>query len=76
MMNGNWFQMAMLAYNLNCWLMLFNREEEAKVETMRHTTLATARCGSCSWRPRSGGMPGEWASAIATTTRSKGSSNA
>src|SRR6202165_1288151 len=33
----------MLAYNLNCWLMLFNREEDAKVETLQHTTLATAR---------------------------------
>ena len=33
----------MLAYNLNCWLMLFNREEEATVETLGHTTLATAR---------------------------------
>jgi hypothetical protein len=43
MMNCNHFQMAMLAYNLNCWLMLFNREEHAKVETIRHTTLATAR---------------------------------
>ena len=43
MMNCNHFQLAMLAYNLNCWLMLFNREEHAKVETMKHTTLATAR---------------------------------
>lgn len=43
MMNANWFQMVMLAYNLNCWLQLFNREEQARVETMRHTTLATAR---------------------------------
>ena len=43
MMNCNHFQLAMLAYNLNCWLMLFNREEEAKVETLQHTTLATAR---------------------------------
>jgi len=43
MMNANWFQIAMLAYNLNCWLQLFHREEEAKVETMKHTTLATAR---------------------------------
>ena len=42
-MNCNHFQMAMLAYNLNCWLMLFNREDEAKVETLQHTTLATAR---------------------------------
>jgi len=43
MMNCNHFQIAMLAYNLNCWLMLFNREEQAKVETLQHTTLATAR---------------------------------
>ena len=41
--NGNHFQLAMLAYNLNCWLMLFNREEGAKVDTLKHTTLATAR---------------------------------
>jgi hypothetical protein len=43
MMNANWFQIVMLAYNLNCWLQLFNRDESAVVETMRHTTLATAR---------------------------------
>jgi hypothetical protein len=42
-MNCNHFQLAMLAYNLNCWLMLFHREEEAQVETLQHTTLATAR---------------------------------
>jgi len=42
-MNCNHFQLAMLAYNLNCWLMLFNREEGAKLETLKHTTLATAR---------------------------------
>ena len=33
----------MLAYNLNCWLMLFNREERATVEKLGHTTLATSR---------------------------------
>jgi len=33
----------MLAYNLHCWRMLFNRQEEAKVATLRHTTRATAR---------------------------------
>jgi hypothetical protein len=33
----------MLAYNLNCWLMLFSREEERDVMALRHTTLATAR---------------------------------
>ena len=42
-MNCTHFQMAMLAYNLNCWLMLFNREEQARTEDLRHTTLATAR---------------------------------
>src|ERR1700751_6496379 len=42
-MNCNLFQLAMLAYNLNCWLMLFNREEQARVATLQHTTLATAR---------------------------------
>jgi hypothetical protein len=41
--NGNHFQFAMLAYNLNCWLMLFNREPVAEVAELRHTTLATAR---------------------------------
>jgi hypothetical protein len=42
-MNCNHFQMAMLAYNLNCWLMLFNREEKACGEELKHTTLATSR---------------------------------
>ena len=33
----------MLPFNLNCWLMLFNRETGASVETLRRTTLQTAR---------------------------------
>jgi Transposase DDE domain group 1 len=47
--SGRWapncvhFQLVMLAYNLNCWLMLFHREEGARVEEIKHTTLATAR---------------------------------
>jgi hypothetical protein len=41
--NGNHFQLAMLAYNLNCWLMLFNREPQADADAMHHTTLATTR---------------------------------
>ncbi len=41
--NGNHFQMAMLAYNLNVWLQLFHREPDADIETSPHTTLATAR---------------------------------
>ena len=41
--NCNHFQWAMLAYNLNCWLMLFNREPQADVTELRHTTLATSR---------------------------------
>jgi hypothetical protein len=43
--NRNYFQLAMLAYNLNCWLMLFNREEGTRSETLRphnvgHSTAA------------------------------------
>jgi len=41
--NGNHFQLAMLAYNLNCWLMLFNREPQADATGLRHTTLASSR---------------------------------
>jgi len=41
--NRNHFQLAMLAYNLNCWLLLFNREATDTPETLHHTTLATAR---------------------------------
>jgi len=55
--NGNHFQLAMLAYNLNCWLMLFNREPQADATELRHTTLATSRFASCSWQPRSGATP-------------------
>jgi Transposase DDE domain group 1 len=42
-MNRAHFQLVMLAYNFNCWLMLFNREEGVGSAQMRHTTLATAR---------------------------------
>jgi hypothetical protein len=42
-MNAIHFQIAMLAYNLNCWLLLFQREGEESTATLRHTTLATAR---------------------------------
>jgi len=41
--NSNHFQLTMLAYNLNCWLMLFNREPQTDATALRHTTLATAR---------------------------------
>jgi hypothetical protein len=41
--NRNHFQLAMLAYNLNCWLMLFNREPQDDATELRHTTLATSR---------------------------------
>ena len=37
------FQLVMLAYNLNCWLLLFNREEKVQADNLKHTTLATAR---------------------------------
>ena len=41
--NSVHFHLAMLAYNLNCWLLLLQRDDQAEVETLRHTTLATAR---------------------------------
>jgi len=41
--NQNHFQLAMLAYNLNAWLMLFNRATTDTTESLKHTTLATAR---------------------------------
>lgn len=41
--NRNHFQLAMLAYNLNVWLMLFNREPQSDVNALKHTTLATSR---------------------------------
>lgn len=42
-MNRNHFQLAMLAYNLNAWLMLLNREPQSDVNALKHTTLATSR---------------------------------
>jgi len=41
--NQNHFQLAMLAYNYNAWLMLFNREATATTVSLKHTTMATAR---------------------------------
>jgi len=41
--NSIHFQLAMLAYNLNCWLLLMQRGEQETVETLKHTTMATAR---------------------------------
>jgi hypothetical protein len=54
-MNYNHFQIAMLAYNLNCWLMLFNREETEDANSFRHVQLSTARLrflflAAKSWR--------------------------
>lgn len=42
-MNRTHFQLAMMAYNLNAWLMLFNREPVSDVAKLKHTTLAVAR---------------------------------
>ena len=42
-MNCVHFQLAMLAYNLNCWLWLFNREKTADATEMKHTQLSTTR---------------------------------
>src|SRR6266571_6141317 len=37
------FQLAMLAYKFNCWLVVFNREPEADSTKLKHTILALAR---------------------------------
>ena len=37
------FQLSMLAYNLNCWLGLFQREEAAQGADLTQRTLATTR---------------------------------
>ena len=42
-MNRIHFQLAMVAYNLNAWLMMFNREPVADATKLKHTTLAIAR---------------------------------
>ena len=42
-MNMNHFQLSILAYNLNCWLALFQREETATVADLTHRTMATTR---------------------------------
>ena len=42
-MNRAHFELVMLAYNLNCWLLLLNRDEGVSCSQMQHTTLATAR---------------------------------
>ena len=42
-MNRIHFQLAMVAYNLNAWLSLFNREPVADAAKLEHTTLAIAR---------------------------------
>src|SRR5258708_26088894 len=47
--SGRWatncvhFQLVMLAYNLNCWLLLFQRDEGVPTGELQHTPLATAR---------------------------------
>jgi hypothetical protein len=68
-MKVNWFQIVMLAYNLNCWLQLFDRGPETTVEGLRHTTLATARLRCYLWRHGFGTMLAAWGSATVTTTR-------
>lgn len=42
-MNANHFQLSMIAYNLNCWLQLLDRDETAPMAEMTHQTIATSR---------------------------------
>ncbi len=41
--NSVHFQLAMLAYHLNCWLLLLQRDDQTQTDALTHTTLATAR---------------------------------
>ena len=41
--NANHFQLSMIAYSLNCWLELFEREESVTVPELTHRTVATTR---------------------------------
>jgi hypothetical protein len=43
LVNCHHFRSVMLAYNLNCRLLVFNLEEQAQAATLKHTTLATVR---------------------------------
>ena len=37
------FQLSMLSYNLNCWLLLFNRGPKTDATELKHTTMVIAR---------------------------------
>lgn len=75
MTNCNYFQIAMLAYNLNCRLLLFSPRRAKRQKSSGTPGWPQRACGFCSWRPRSGATPGELASAIATITKRKASCN-
>jgi hypothetical protein len=64
-MNCIHFQLAMLAYNLNCWLVLFSREEKPRLTRSSTRRWPPVGCGFCLWRLRSGGMRVGWESATA-----------
>ena len=57
-MNCVHFQLAMLAYNLNCWLMLFNRDEQPRPRICVTSRWPPRACASCFWRPKSCATPG------------------
>ena len=75
-MNCNPFQMARLAYNLNGWLRLFNREEKARTEELKPTTLATSRLRFLFVAAKIGRHGGRVGSATAILMRSQASSSA
>jgi hypothetical protein len=57
MMNANWFQMAMLTWNLNCWLELFDREEQITVESHQAHPAGCRRGCAFSSFPRAHRTP-------------------
>src|ERR1035437_9606301 len=67
--NGNHFQLAMLAYNLNCWLMLFNRVPQTNATALqpesgvKMTAFRVGGASPCGFSPAC-----HWPSPVASAT--------
>jgi len=70
-MNCVHFQLAMLAYNLNCWLLLFTGTDSGRSRDETYPTVHDATAFSVSGGQNLGAMPAEWASATAIITRER-----
>ncbi len=61
------FQLAMMAYNLNCWLMLFQSRREDQSRGFEAHQLSAARLRFLFLAAKIWSMLAEWASATATS---------